>query len=569
MGLSLAPHCMLDCRRTVDWLWEATDVRELHFHLGPHKTGSTSIQNFLKDHIAVNLDSAQRELFVTHPIVTELSESLRSKNWDASLEAASKLRQELLTSSAQTVIVSNEDLSGNLLGRKGTRRVYPRLLENLKLLDDVFGSSFRCKYYFFERPEDDWLRSVYYQNLKYRSSTSDFEEFMKGIRGERLWSVVLNKTIKRFGDRFVILPYSCRTESSVVKTFISTVLPDLQIDDSVYKKYWLNKAPDVKAVRALEIINGSHSSRFAKRNARKFVAETCEAPLKNTGVSKRYYLVLSPGSKQFRKKWPRVSRRPHDFPSELGPLWNRSDARIHSQHQPNLLPALSVELSVSRIDITDSEDNSPGGLRQDMRQQEKILRHRFRGLPLVCFYNGLSISYLRRSTAHTEHARDVFFSLWESEYQILLATLPTRWLISTLQTFMDHGNSEAQRTVGTAGYFFANTLKAYEAERAFENVKPDAVYKSTKPNTPNGFPGLDRFELGNTDLMLNTLALLLELSARDEHSGRVLREFLLRTQAAHTLFSRMDQNRLHHDVHVKGFENCWSFFEKPSGKNNS
>ena len=149
---------------------------------------------------------------------------------------------------------------------------------------------------------------------------------------------------------------------------------------------------------------------------------------------------------------------------------------------------------------------------------------------------------------------------------MLLGCLPTRWLISTFQTFLDHGANEAQRQIGAAAYFLTNVLKAYEAERALDGLPPGSTYPSATPTTQSGFVGMDRFKLGGTDLLLNTNALLLELAAQDDLAGRVVQEFMLRTKASDSIFSRMDHSRIAHGVDIPQFANCWSFFEDPRGE---
>ena len=160
----------------------------------------------------------------------------------------------------------------------------------------------------------------------------------------------------------------------------------------------------------------------------------------------------------------------------------------------------------------------------------------------------------------------MFQRLWAEEYPVLLGLLPTRWLISTFQTFMGHGVNDEQRQIGAAGFFFSNTLKLYEAERALEGLPADATYPNLTPETKSGFKGLDRFRVGGTDLMLNTTALLLELAAREERAGRVMQEFLLRMKSYNTAFSRMDKTREQHGIDIPPFSDCWSFYEPPKLK---
>lgn len=538
-------------------------MRYLHVHLGPHKTGSTSIQAFLRDHVSNDILTARDALYVTDPLVKQLGTALQAKDWAAARTVAKDLQNFLLLTNASEVFISSEDLSGGLVGRGRTRRVYPRLFENVKLIDDALSEIFECTYYFFVRDENDWLRSVYNQNLKHRASAVSFDGFADGIRGHRSWPSVLKKVQNYFGDRFVALPYTRYTEGSVVQRFADVAMLRLAVKKDTYGMYQENKSPDPQIVQSLEVINKSHASAYAKRNARKYLTAMSEKNTENGIQNSNSASNDLPGNRKNAAYWPPNLVRPNQLADQLSALWDRTEWRVPSQEPPNLLPDFSTDFKKSSIDLTEGDEMFPGGGRHDMHQQDKILRHRFRGLPLVCYYNAFAISYLRRSTPHTQHAKRLFLHLWENEHPVMLATLPTRWLISVLQTFMDHGTSEAQRHVGTAGFFFSNTMKAYEAERGLEGHASDNIYSNTEPSTKNGFPGLDRFALGNTDLMLNLLAQLLEASAQDDVSGRVLQEFLLRTRAANTLFSRMDQSRIHHHADKKGFENCWSFFERP------
>jgi hypothetical protein len=545
---------------------EVTILRELHIHVGPHKTGSTSIQNFLADEFSADAAQTSDTLFFDDQVIRGLGQALQDRDWSKAHDEVVRLRELLKHSQAQTVVISSEDLSGGLVGRAGVKRVYPRLSENLGLIDTALGDLFLCKYYFFVRDEDDWLRSVYNQNLAHRQASKDFDQFSQSLRGERSWEKVTAKVRKQLGDRFVLLPYSAAEKQSVVRRFTATAFPTRSFQDRSLDRYWSNQSPDKTTLLMLEVINGSHSSTHAKKIAREHVRDQASNPPTNNPTTLREENTLKFPSHREESNWPGGITRSGEFPEALSSLLSRAENRVHFQDQPNLLPDYSLGFADVRSQLTEGDEEFPGGNRQDMHRQERILKHRFRNRPMVCYYNAFAISYLRRDTQHTAHAKELFLSLWEQEYPVLLATLPTRWLISTLQTFMDHGRSEEQRQVGTAGYFFSNTLKAYEAERAIEGHAADAIYPNTKPTTQNQFPGLDRFPLGNTDLMVNLLALLLEISTRDEVSGRVLIEFLIRTKSAATLFSRMDQSRLHHGVEVPGFQNCWSFFEKPPRK---
>jgi hypothetical protein len=249
---------------------------------------------------------------------------------------------------------------------------------------------------------------------------------------------------------------------------------------------------------------------------------------------------------------------------ELARLWSRVEQRMQRQDQANLMPDADCDLVPYRTRIVEAPEALPDGGRARMENQARILAYRLRGLPETCHLLALAISYLRRNTDHTAHASTLFQRLWAEEHALLLGLLPTRWLVSAFQTFMEHGVNDAQRMIGAGGYFFANTLKLYEAERALDGLAPDATYPHAEPATKSGFAGLDRFRLGGTDLMLNTTATLLEIAARDATAGRVVQEFMLRLKASHSAFSRMDRSRIAHGIDVPQFADCWSFFEKPA-----
>jgi hypothetical protein len=245
-------------------------------------------------------------------------------------------------------------------------------------------------------------------------------------------------------------------------------------------------------------------------------------------------------------------------------LSNRVQCRVSASDAEDLLPLVSVDL----LGLSDKQispmTQDPDSTRADMINQQQILRYHFRGQTELALLNALTISYLRRDTKHTKKARELFHRIWEECGALLVNQLTTRWLISTLQTFFDHGKNENQRLIGGSGYFYGNMMKIYEGERALEGLPADQIYPYVEPQTKNKFRGLDRFQVGGTDLHVNTNALLLEVSQRDRAAGLVAQELLLRTKNADTVFSRMDRTRIDRGIQIKNFENTWSFFDDPS-----
>ena len=521
--------------------------KNVHIHVGPHKTGSSAIQEALKQNMKV-LQSRYALSFVGAPQIFEISKYLNNGQFDD----INLLIEEISTACRDApgdCIISCEDLSGDLPGRGGKRRPYPHLFRNLKTIAKALNE-FQCTFYFFVRSRDEWIKSAYIQNLKYRQTFTNIDDFSDFIRVEDLWEAVLRRSKEKLGPSLVLIDYPSGAKRSSFQSLLNAITGLNNNGVEVISDKQTNVAPKASDVAILEMINSSSGSQEAKRLAK--------LSLFATGGP----MALDYGCLRF-PSWYDQPECPQTLPASLAPLWKRVTQRVSSQVQPNFLPDVSEDLSVFRTQIVDASDEFPAGGRENMANQINILRYRFRGYPEVCFLLGLTISYLRRATPHTDKAALLFQRLWSEEHALLLGILPTRWLISAFQTFLEHGANENQRVIGASAYFYSNMLKAYEAERALEGLPSDATYPNIQPKTKMGFAGLDRFKLGGSDLILNTNTLLLELSAKDEVAGRVVREFLSRAKAAHSLFSRMDKSRQEHQIDIQQFANCWSFFEEP------
>ncbi len=522
--------------------------KTIHIHIGPHKTGSTAIQRVLR----TQKDAVEAALGIT-PIsgkcLRDLAKALTQE--DEVLFATAMAETALLAADAPgDVLISREDFSGDLPGRTGKRRIYPRLWQNLNLLRKGF-SGCDVKFYFFKRDPQKWLRSSYVQLLKHRAKFRSFDGYIGFLNDlDDLWDGVLDRSREKLGADLIEIDYEPGPGFSATHALFHAIAPDVDVrlPEGDPRP---NTSPSQDAIKTLEAINSAGASKHAIQAAKQVV------------LSDGPDVPTRPSAGQDLPDWPPQMNKPDWLVEDLEPLWSRTGARTKEQVQPNLLPPLDCDLSEYRNRVVVADDAFPEGGRHHMENQIRILAYRFRDKPELCAVMALCISYLRRNTHHVAHAQQLFQRIWAEEHAILLGVLPTRWLISVFQTFMDHGANETQRQIGAAAFFLANTLKLYEAERALDGLPPDRPYPSEVPTTKSGFSGLDRFRVGGTDLMLNTNALLLELAARDDVAGRVAQEFLLRMMQSHTAFSRMDASRVAHKVDNPQFANCWSFYVPP------
>lgn len=108
-------------------------------------------------------------------------------------------------------------------------------------------------------------------------------------------------------------------------------------------------------------------------------------------------------------------------------------------------------------------------------KKRKHLRKEFEGEPELCYLNGILIANLRRRS-QPPVAAPLFLRLWREESRFLIAHLNLRWLVSSITTFADHGDTEAQRRVGHTLSVLLNTMKLYESERRYSRYDPDTPF---------------------------------------------------------------------------------------------
>ncbi|MBL9051258.1 MAG: hypothetical protein JNK19_14195 [Tabrizicola sp.] len=148
------------------------------------------------------------------------------------------------------------------------------------------------------------------------------------------------------------------------------------------------------------------------------------------------------------------------------------------------------------------------------RRKLGLLREELAGKTELALLNANLIVHLRRAE-FPAHAPALFLRLWKEEAATLLDDLPDRWLISSVITFGDFGETEPQRRIGLALNVLFSLMKLYEFERLFSGVGPDEPFTSRrKPGS--GMPlGMQDFGLRNGGLDFNLLAPIWE-AALDE-----------------------------------------------------
>jgi hypothetical protein len=227
------------------------------------------------------------------------------------------------------------------------------------------------------------------------------------------------------------------------------------------------------------------------------------------------------------------------FDIDLEKLAKRHANKFSEQPEtPDLLPSISCDLdALEHIIIPDEpESERVNGQRANMSVQLDLLRRSHRGRSELALYHALSIAYLRRNTKHTEKSMVLFRRFWTEKSSTLAVCLDTRWLISALQTFYDHGQSAGEKAAGGVGFMYGNMIKVYETEFAAITDNVDIQHGKFKNRS---FPTMYGFKPGD-DILININVLAFDAAVNGGLAKVPLLELLKRSKNANTLFQRID-----------------------------
>lgn len=192
-----------------------------------------------------------------------------------------------------------------------------------------------------------------------------------------------------------------------------------------------------------------------------------------------------------------------DAPDALIAHWEKRRAPMRPVDGEGLAP-LSTDLAALRTQIL---PKAPPPLPQYSSRhaaKEHELRCDLGGESELVLLHGLVVAHLRKR-GFPDHAPDLFNKIWREQSDYLLSTLSTRWLISAVITFGEHGQTMSEQALGRELGMLFSLMKLYEFERLFSGKRPEEAFGLRKVDAELPL-GMTPFSLATGGLDINLLA---------------------------------------------------------------
>ena len=227
-----------------------------------------------------------------------------------------------------------------------------------------------------------------------------------------------------------------------------------------------------------------------------------------------------------------------DAPQRIIDLW-MSRRRRMSFGPGEALPPPEVDLAALMATPVTESPPKPAGPMSLHGEKLHAIRAQMAGLSELAVLNAILISHLRK-TGYPRHAPALFRRIWVEHGAALAAELNGRWLISSIITFADHGETEAQRRIGLSMNVLFSLMKLYEYERLHSGAAADLPFpirRTYDKPLPLDMPG---FALLGGGLDINLLAQLWTEARNEPVAGALACHLLQRLNAdPRNLFRRL------------------------------
>ncbi len=212
-----------------------------------------------------------------------------------------------------------------------------------------------------------------------------------------------------------------------------------------------------------------------------------------------------------------MSQKTLTYPGGYAYMMERYDGRREPfDFGPEDLPPLDANLSVLKNAVVPERatQKGPADPNTSWSRKRRQIAEEFIGKSELAFLNAQLISNLRKRGSPPQTAA-LFCRIWAEEAGFLLSELNLRWLVSSVQTFADHGETAVQREVGQSLRMLFGMMKLYEFERSFGGIEPSKEYgfgKRVKSRLPLD---MESFSLMHGGLDINLIVPIWELGKTD------------------------------------------------------
>lgn len=218
------------------------------------------------------------------------------------------------------------------------------------------------------------------------------------------------------------------------------------------------------------------------------------------------------------------------------------------------LPPLDLDLAPLLRDRVPEGEPPPTGRLSHYKRKLWQLRRELEGQTELAVLNADLIVHLRRAT-FPDHAPALFRRVWTEQGAALMQDLPTRWLISSVITFGDFGETEAQRRLGLSLNVLFSLIKLYEFERLTSGLGPDELFRRKRKKGSRLPLGMLDFGLDSGGLDFNLLAPIWKAAQEEPVVGPLACLLLDRLNAdPANLFRRLQRMRDGRRAHLAKLE---------------
>lgn len=206
-----------------------------------------------------------------------------------------------------------------------------------------------------------------------------------------------------------------------------------------------------------------------------------------------------------------------DAPESLISVWMARRRRM-SFRPGEGLPPVDTDLKALMAARIPAGEPKPEGRQSLHGIKLHAMRQELAGKPELAALNSILISHLRKAR-FPRHAPALFRRIWTEEGAALMPELPGRWLISSIITFGDHGETEAQRRIGLSMNVLFSLMKLYEYERGYSGTPPEQAFSGRRIAGKRLPMGMPNFALIDGDLDISLLAQIWQEARKEPVAG--------------------------------------------------